>query len=386
MERINGGGVLAAVALCGIAAIALGQNVPTPAQQRKQNDLERIDAQSAASILSRTYEATKDATTTDDFHRVVEVCERAIAAGPPERILAYAHELAAWGYNRRGEIYADQAAKLFNDGQERQANELDALALDDFESALRHDPNKWKAIHNRGVSLALHGKMDEALTDFSRVLELEPEFGNSRFNRAEILAERGEFAAAVADYSEVLKRDPSDQGARLGRASSYLRLQKAAEAEADFHYVLQLSPTSAAAAAGRGEAKFVTGRWNEAGEDYRLAIRLDAKHGRAYRNVAWLMATCPEERFRNGQLALEAARKAIEIDGKRDWTYLDALAAAEAACGDYAQAQATVAEAIELAPPRAQAAVERRRAQYEANRPFVQGEPTASVPPATATR
>ncbi|MCU0876696.1 MAG: tetratricopeptide repeat protein [Pirellulaceae bacterium] len=386
MVRINGGGLLAVVALCGVAAIAHAQNAPTPAQPPPEDDLERIDAQSAAGILRRTYDATKDATTTDDFHRVVEVCERAIAAGPPERILRYAHELAAWGYNRRGEIYADQAARLFNDGQERQANELDALALDDFESALRHDPKKWKAIHNRGVSLALHGKMDEALADFSRVLELMPEFGNSRFNRAEILAERGEFAAAVTDYSEVLKRDPNDQGARLGRANCYLRLQQPAEAEADFHYVLQLSPMSAAAAAGRGEAKFVTGRWNEAGEDYRLAIRLDPKYGRAYRNVAWLMATCPEERFRNGELALEAARKAIEIDGKRDWTYLDALAAAEASCGDYAAALATVAEAIGVAPPRALAALERRRAQYDANRPFVQGGPTASVPPANSTR
>jgi tetratricopeptide (TPR) repeat protein len=386
MTWIKGGRWLGAVILWGAATAIHAQNAPTPAEPRETDDIERIDAQSAAAILSRTYEATKDATTTDDFHRVVEVCERAIAAAPPERILAYAHELAAWGYNRRGEIYADHAARMFNDGQEREANELDALALDDFEAALRHDPNKWKAIHNRGVSLALHGKMDEALADFSRVLELAPDFVNSRFNRAEILSERGEFAAAVSDYSEVLKRDPNDQGARLGRASSYLRLQKPAEAEADFQYVLQLSPTNAAAAAGRGEARFVTGRWNEAGEDYRLAIRLDAKYGRAYRNVAWLMATCPEERYRNGELALEAARKAIEIDGRRDWTYLDALAAAEAACGDYAAAQATIREAIELAPPRALTALERRRAQYEAERPFVQGEPTAAVPTANATR
>ena len=49
--------------------------------------------------------------------------------------------LAAWGYNRRGEAYVQQAVELAAKGEDRQANELDAVALDDFQQAIAHDKN-----------------------------------------------------------------------------------------------------------------------------------------------------------------------------------------------------------------------------------------------------
>src|SRR5262245_8141287 len=190
-----------AIALFLVTALAAGQEAePTPAKAATGAPRrDTIDAATAAKILTETYEQTKDARTSDDFGQVIEVCERALAANPPEKIRNYAHQLAAWGYNRRGEVYADQAAELFNNGAHRQANELDALALDDFRSAVAHDPTKWKAIHNRGVSLALHGKVGEALADFDQVLKLNPQFANARFNRAEIRAQQGKWQAAIED-------------------------------------------------------------------------------------------------------------------------------------------------------------------------------------------
>ena len=52
--------------------------------------------------------------------------------------------------------------------------------------------------------------------------------------------------------------------------------------------------------------------------NYRQAIKLSPKLGRAYRGVAWLMATCPEERFRNAELAVASARQALALDGNGD--------------------------------------------------------------------
>lgn len=374
-----------AIGLAVLAAGALGHNLagqeptgqePTPASapgDRAEPRQEKIDATTAAKILTETYERTKDATTADDFGQVIEVCERALAAEPPEKIRKYARDLAAWAYNRRGEVYADQAAGLFNQGQQRQANELDALALDDFQAAVGHDPNKWKAIHNRGVSLALHGKVNEALADFDKVLELNPQFVNSRFNRAEIRSQQGKGQEAISDYTEVLKLKADDVGALVARGTAYFKTGQLVEAQADFDQALRYAPTSAAAFAGRGDVHASAARWNAAGEDYRQAIRLDPKLGRAYRGAGWLMATCPDEQFRDPQLALQSAEKAIELEGTSDWTYLDVLAAAQANAGRFADAQATGEKALGIAPAYAKESLSTRLGLYRDQQPYRQG-------------
>jgi tetratricopeptide (TPR) repeat protein len=376
----------AAVLLAGQIAWAQ-QSAPTPARQREGGAQPvKIDAATAAKILTETYKQTKDAKTREDFGYVIEVCERALAANPPEKIRKYAHQLAAWGYNRRGETYADEAATLFNQGARRQANELDALALDDFQAALRHDPEKWKALHNRGVSLALHGKIDEALTDFGRVLQINPDFTNSRFNRAEIRAQQELWPEAIADYSEVLRLKASDTEALLGRGNAQLKLGKHQEALADFQQALAYAPTSAAAYAGRGDVYTALGQWNAAGEDYRQAIKLDPKLGRAFRGAAWLMATCPLEQFRASELALQSAEKAIELAGDGDWTYLDALAAAQASAGRFTQAQATLEKAIQLAPDKAVGELQSRLELYRSRQPYRQSERSAAAGNAAVAR
>ncbi len=353
---------------------AIGQEfAPTPAKAKAGDArAEKVDAATAAKILTSTYERTKDATTADDFGSVIEVCERALAADPPEKIRKYAQQLAAWAYNRRGEVYADRAAQFFNQGEQRQANELDALALDDFRSSVTHDPAKWKAIHNRGVSLALHGQVEEALADFDAVLKLNPEFANSRFNRAEIRAQQGKWQPAIDDYTAVLRLKADDLGALLGRGNAFLKSVKLAEAQADFDLALRYSPTSAVAYAGRGDVHTAAGRWNQAGEDYRQAIKLDAKLGRAYRGVAWLMATCPLDQFRDRELALQSAEKAVALSGDGDWTYLDVLAAAQANAGRYGEAQATLEKAVQIAPDGIAQALESRLALYRDRQPYRQ--------------
>src|SRR5262245_15780230 len=93
--------VFVAIAIA-ISSSAVGQEfAPTPAKTKTgEARTEKIDAVTAAKILTATYERTKDANTSDDFGSVIEVCERALAADPPEKIRKYAQQLAAWAYNR----------------------------------------------------------------------------------------------------------------------------------------------------------------------------------------------------------------------------------------------------------------------------------------------
>ena len=94
----------------------------------------------------------------------------------------------------------------------------------------------------------------------------------------------------------------------------------------------------------RGIAWGKKGDYGKAIADFSKAIELDPKHANAYTGLAWLMATCPESRYRNGKRAVELAEKAVAL--RDDANFLDTLAAAYAEARRFQEAIKTQARAI----------------------------------------
>ncbi len=90
------------------------------------------------------------------------------------------------------------------------------------------------------------------------------------------------------------------------------------------------------------------------------------------------MATCPDKRFRKADLAIRAARKAIELDGESP-RYLDTLAAAQASAGKFELARATLRKALERAPADSATALKQRLALYESQRPYREAIPDVQL-------
>jgi tetratricopeptide (TPR) repeat protein len=304
---------------------------------------------------------------------------------PPEWE-SYARELLSWSHNRRGELLSEQAASAVGGEDPAEADTLDAQALADFEKALEFDPQNWKALHNRGVSYALQGDFDASLADFEKVTKLNADYANTWFNLGELRYERGEYGQAIKDYSRAVELDADDAGALTGRGIALLAAGRYQEALKDFNRVIQLEPRSAEAYAHRGDAYQYLSRWDQAASDYRYANQLDNQSPRVYLGAAWLMSTCPDERYRQTELALQAAQRAIELGGRGDYRVLDTLAAAQANAGQFAEAVSAMKEAIEVATrDEIKNALRKRMQLYEREQPYRQGRETPEADPSPET-
>lgn len=344
------------------------------------------DPVDANGLIRDAYSKTKTATTLAEFTEVIELCEKAQADALSPALATYVRELLAWAHNRRGEVYAEQAASLTNNGDDQEAKKLDATALAEFETAVELNPDYWKAIHNRGVSYALEGKFAEAIKDFTRTLELKPGYASAWFNRGELHFELGKYTEALTDYAQAIRLKPDDHDAYVRRGHANFQLRRYQAAAADYSRALELNSESAETLVNRGDTYLALHQWRKAATDYREAIAVDADSGRAYQGAAWLMATCPDERYQNNHLALQAAEKAIELGGRADFKYLDTLAAAYASAGEFDKAKRTVAEAIKIAPKEHVPSLQRRLALYQRSQPYRQGEQVAERSEESAVR
>jgi len=104
---------------------------------------------------------------------------------------------------------------------------------------------------------------------------------------------------------------------------------------------IALKPDLALAYVNRAAARVDKGEIEEGILDCNRAIELDPQNVRALCGRAMLMATCPDDRFRHGEAAVEDAGRACELTGWTDLAALDAMAAAAAEYGDFEAATAS---------------------------------------------
>ena len=117
------------------------------------------------------------------------------------------------------------------------------------------------------------------------------------------------------------------------------------------------------------------GQFDDAIAHYRASLAIDPTASDVGNNLAWLLATCPQPRLRNGSKAIEVARRAVQ-GADEPATVLDTLAAAYAEAGRFPEAVATAQQALQLATAKKITDLEKvlrgRLALYRAGKPFHQ--------------
>ena len=324
------------------------------------------------------YGKTESASSVADYTAILDFCRNVsgdASRGPEDR--RYARSLMSWAANRRGEARSDRAGTLVREQRVAQAQELDALAKKDFETAVQLDPTRWRAHHNMAIARALQGDNQSALESLAAALKINPEFVDAYFNRGEIYFRTNQFELAIQDQSKVIEMKPKDSSAYSARAHSLYAMGKSEEALDDYAKAMELSPDSSEAATEYADTCQALGKWKQAATAYHKAMQLDAQNVRSLQNAAWMMATCPDEFYRNGDMALETVQKAVQLASAPTSVHvLDVLAAAQAASGDFATAQSTISQALRLTSEATlRGELQMRGRQYQRKRPYLQPSP-----------
>lgn len=332
-------------------------------------------ASGAAEFLAKASRSAKTAQTELELQQILRLCEQAKTAKPTAKESAYAKTLAAWAHNRRGELLADHAQSVPN-ASDAQRAAIEQKALKEFDTAIKLDQTKWKAYHNRGVSNGALGNNDKAIADFDKVIELKPDFHLAFFNRGELRRQSGQFDEAIADYSQAIKLAPDDPMPLVGRAMASAHLGHDESAFRDYSAAVELAPTNVSYRLERAEFAQLLSKWDVASTEYAKTIEIQEDCAAAFRGYGWLLATCPQPKFRSAKAAIEATERAVALatdTHELDYRYQDALAAAYANAGRFDAAVKLMDAALASAPQEAAEELTHRKSVYASKQPYRQG-------------
>lgn len=277
---------------------------------------------------------------------------------------------------------------------------------------IARNPKAWMALSNRGISLVLEGRMDEGIQHLRRAIEVRGVYPKAWGNLASALLRHGRHEEAIEAYQQVLRQDPSLAGfARKNIGGALLMLGRQQEALEQLHAAHELAPeddeirpasgNEAAQAVGhliatldrdpnnleaagtladlyvqqrrakealplldellrqqpdnliarhnRAIAAFELGQFAEARRIYEEVLARDAAQIGSLNNLAWLLATCPDEKVRDGSKALELIQNALRQVGGRHAVLERTQAAALAECGRFTEAVSIADAAFQLA-------------------------------------
>jgi tetratricopeptide (TPR) repeat protein len=262
-----------------------------------------------------------------EYEKTMAVLGKALELKPE-----YPKTLAALGYalSEKGDL--DAAIRYF-----RQSLELDKFNIE--------------AYCYLGVALTKKQDFEEALRCFEIAVGLNPMNFNARSGLAGALVIMGRTEASVLHFQKALDIDPGNLDNRYNYGVILNSLGRFAEAIDHFTWILEKSPSYGKAHTALAVALNRRGDTAEAIGHYEEALKIMPEDLTTLNNLAWILATAPDPKLRNGARALELSQKLCSLMDYKQAAALDTLAAAFARVGKFEDAVKWASRSLEMTEP-----------------------------------
>jgi len=276
-----------------------------------------------------------------------------------------------------------------------------------YRSALELKPEFLEALYNYGALLAKQGKVDDAAKKYATAVSLKPDFADAHLSFGALLAGQQKWNEAIVEFNGALQSEPSNANIHFNLGAAYNAKGEPDAAVKHYAEACRLRPDDAEAREALGLLLLSQGKPNEAigclqestrlqpsakahyelalaldasGQgakaltEYREAVRLSPRSALYMNDLAWALATNPDEKMRDTKEAVRLAEDACRLSGGREPRFFGTLDAAYAGAGRFDEAITTANKARELALAAGQQQIaqkaDERLALYRAGKPY----------------
>ncbi len=361
-------------------------------------DLERYQTEQAVADLQKSLR--RDPENPDAFHvlglwyvamgefeKATELFENEIRYRAKDAKMAKAHHLLAFAYEKRG--MAEHAARslrhalAIEPGLTRSRVALGNLlvhqgkpaeALPHYQRALERDPERVDLLTKVAELSAQLGQLAQTAAACEKILQLQPDNVRAHFNLGNVLLAQRQWKQAAEHFDETLRLRPDFVEAHKQRGVLYAIQENYAQAAQHLEKALALRNDFVEAHRDLARVRQQQGRDAEAVRHYRRALAAPRPSLTTRLNLAWLLATSPDDQVRQPGEAVKLAEQCAEATRGRNAQVLDKLAVAYASAGQYERATATAQQALRLARSsgRSQLAdqIQTRLALFQQGKPY----------------
>ncbi len=256
---------------------------------------------------------------------------------------------AASAQKSKAKTSGNRATELYNAGVKLQNEGLVDEAIAKYTEALSVSPQDFQSLANRGGLYRVKGiemremaaggdaaqkadaatKAEEqfalAVADYDAAIKASPKSDFLFLGRGAVQSVRGKYDLALVDYDEYVKRKPAEARAYNDRGTIYneqAKLEKASEksveagikkaaptfdkAAADFSKAVELDPKYVLGYVNRASTYTQVLKLDEALADFSKAIEIDPNFWRAYRGRAEIYRALADDAKRSGDNAKAA--------------------------------------------------------------------------------
>ena len=224
-------------------------------------------------------------------------------------------------------------------------------AMARLKKVLEANPDRAHAYGSVGVVLARRGKVDEAMAHFQHAIKLDPNYTEAHANLGRLLEQQGRLREATAHFFAAMNIQQDNPQAHFELASVLLQRHMLDLAIEHCRKALELDPQLLDAHLALAKAQAAQGKYAAAMAQLEKAVAVEPNNLRPVNDLAWLLATCPQDDVRNGARAIQLAERACNVTRHTNPVLLGTLAAAYAEVGRFPEAIDTARKALGLVVP-----------------------------------